>query len=740
MGSSSKKQTVGYFYLIGVHLVLGYRVEGILEVFVGGKSAWKAGGSHSILDEGTFSINAPYLFGGPDREGGIIGDVDLLNGKPDQAVNGYLQSKIGGNIPAFRQVCSLVLKQVYVGMSPYLKDWSVKVRRTGIMTDGTEQWLPYKASIGSNGASHMGPAHIIWECLIDDQWGMGYSVSSIDTHSFANAANTLYDEKFGLSFIWNQSTSIEDFLQEVLNHIDARLRVSPSSGLWELFLIRKIIYGQASLVHLDPSNVLELTSFSRIALGETINEVSVVYRDVADNKDKTVTVQNLGNIQMQGTVLAQKIEYPGIPDAELAARVAQRDLIARSTPLSKVHLKADRVAHRLAVGDAFDLTWPELGLDALVYRVGSITMGTLEDPAISIIAVQDIFDIEYTTYNDAQPIGWVDPSSDPVAFTLRAIYEAPYWDIKTNTSFSPDIYDPDFGFVMTVASAESGDTYGYEVWASPGGYQHTGEGIIAPTATLQDDLDKTATSFVYTDGSGKLMLDIDIGDHAYIEEEMVHIKSVDTVTRVITVDRAILDSVPTDHLSGARVWFSGGHMGIDEVERVTPESVHITMLPTTSKGTLDLGDGLSDQLYINNRYQRPYPPGRFRINNVAFPTTVGGTLTFTWAHRDRTQQLAYFTTQNEGDIGPEVGATYEFELKDGYDQVVDQAVGITGTTRSFTPSGLGMMTVTIKTKVGTLESLHTVTHEFLYGSDYSPSETFNDSPTADYVPTEDFYF
>ena len=67
---------------------------------------------------GRIRIDTPGLFGGESREGGIVGDVDVLMGGPGQGTNDYLAARTGGAVPAFRGLCSLVLRQVYLGIKP----------------------------------------------------------------------------------------------------------------------------------------------------------------------------------------------------------------------------------------------------------------------------------------------------------------------------------------------------------------------------------------------------------------------------------------------------------------------------------------------------------------------------------------------------------------------------------------------------------------------------------------------
>jgi len=94
---------------------------------------------------GRIHIDAPQLFN--EAEGGIVGDVDVLMGAPDQGANDYLASVMSGPVPAYRGLCSLVLRQVGMGNNPYLKPWAVRLTRVMRSADGAEQWYPETAAI-----------------------------------------------------------------------------------------------------------------------------------------------------------------------------------------------------------------------------------------------------------------------------------------------------------------------------------------------------------------------------------------------------------------------------------------------------------------------------------------------------------------------------------------------------------------------------------------------------------------
>jgi len=67
-------------------------------------------------------------------------------GRPNNR-NDYLAARMGGDVPAYRGLCSLVLRQVYLGINPYLKPWAVRVTRVLASEAGAAQWYPQTAPI-----------------------------------------------------------------------------------------------------------------------------------------------------------------------------------------------------------------------------------------------------------------------------------------------------------------------------------------------------------------------------------------------------------------------------------------------------------------------------------------------------------------------------------------------------------------------------------------------------------------
>lgn len=682
---SSKKQTVGYRYYLGMHLAICHGpVDAVTEIQVGERQAW----SGNLAASGRINLAAPELFGGEKREGGVSGAVDVAFGEATQAPNDYLQAKIGNPQPAYRGILGLILRQVYIAANnPYIKPWAIRVKRC------FRDWYPTKAEI--NGAAN--PAHILYECLTNAAWGMGYPSASIDDASFRAAADTLSAEGFGLNIIWLQQSKIEQFVQEVLNHIGGVLTTSPSTGRFVLKLVRAD-YAVANLPVLDPTNVIELESFQRAAWGETTNELVLVYTKPDTFKDTSITVQDLANIQAQGAVVSQTRRYPGITSDSLAARVALRDLAAVSTPLAKVRLKVNRKAWNLYPADVFKLVWPPLGIEGLVMRIAAIDGGTLTQGAISIDAVEDVFGLPAASYTAPQPPGWVDPVPAPSAANPRRLAEAPYWDIARTMSASELAYlDATDCVLQTLGGRPAPGAINYEIHSktsSTSTYNERGQGEFAPHAVLAADIGQAVTSMLTYHSEVDIDL-VAVGSYAYLNDEAVAITAINTTAKTLTVNRGVLDTVPVAHAAGSRIWFADGFQGIDPTEYAVGETINARLLTVTGKGTLALASAPTDSLAMNRRQNRPYPPGNVKINAAVYPATVKGDLAISWSHRDRLSQTVSFTAQSAGNIGPESGVTYTLRIYGESGSLRRTYSGLTGTSQTYAltndqaDSGLG---------------------------------------------------
>lgn len=719
MGGKSGGQdvTIGFRYYMGVQIIGGHGpVDKFTRLIVGEREAWAG----EITTDTTLHVDRPELFGGDDREGGVVGDIDVMMGTANQPRNAYLMTHQGPKCPAYRGLFSLVFKQfLWASGNPYFKSPWIELMR---VLKGWENDTPWHPELAVIKGKDMNPAHIIYQSMTDTTWGMGYPASDFDDAAWLVAAQQLFSEDFGLSLEWDQQSDIESFVQGILNHINGSIGLDLNTGKFRLKLIRDD-YNLATLLELNVDNIIEMKSFQRAAYGDSANELVVSYID-RDQNAATVAVQDLASIQAQGAVISTTKSYPGIRDAFLASRVGMRDLRTLSSPLAKAVLVTNRILWDKDKGDVVKLNWPLLGIAGAAFRIIDIDKGTLANGAITATLVEDIFGLPAASYV-APPVNqWVDTVAAPIAVNASKVVEAPYWDVVHKLSIANQRQLQDqYGFGLFMASRGAvRSTLNYRIVASPDNteYSEVGVGHFNPVGNLVSPLTATAPTVTLTGAYDldNVTLSKD-GGYAYIEDECVAVTAIDPSTGLVTIKRGILDTVPSAHAAGVKMFFVNGVSGYDLTERVSGEVVYYKPLPTTGLGTLDLQDATAKMLTLSNRASRPYPPGNLRINGNAYPLTVQGpAFTVSWSHRDRLAQTVDFVDYSVGNIGPEIGTTYRIRVWNGITLL--RTYDVDGDTTSWSyPSAhdsadgnLATLRITVNSVRDNIESLYSQGHSF----------------------------
>lgn len=689
---SSKKVTVGYKYFVGMHMVLCHGpVDAVTRISVDDKTAWSG-----VQGQGTITINAEDLFGGLKREGGVSGKVDIMLGGPTQLANEYLESKVEPDMPAFRGVLSAVLQSVYTGLNPYLKKWAFRVQRINTRTNGDAQWYLAKAQIGND----MNPAHIINECLTDSGWGLGYSQSDIDEPSFQYAADTLFTESMGVSLLWDRSKSINDFIQEILNHIQGSLFISRTTGKFVLKLARND-YNADLLTTLDESSINKISNFKRATVNELVNSVTVSYWDSEVGRDGSVSVQDISLISQHGSVISTTMQFPGFTTKANAIRAASTVLNGLSKPLATGTLYANRKGAKLNVGDVFKLNWPRYGVVSLIARITNIELGALNNGQVKIDFIEDAFATSLAVYV-APPTGvWTSPIAAPAPCPFQIIQEASYYEVVQRVGESSvSQLTSTFALPLSAGVRPSSDSVSYELFTDPDGnnvFDQSGTGDFCPTAILAQNISYTTSTFGITSGVDLSL--VTLNTYALIDDEIISVLAISDTS--ITVGRGCIDTVPTLHSLGARIYFVDEFFTTDSIEYAITEVAKHRILPTTGLGTLAVGSASTLSATMVGRFDKPYPPQNIRLNGVSYGLTVSGgdDLVIDWSHRDRKLQTAGLIDYSVGSIGPELGTTYSLWVRTLAGTQIATITGLTGTSHTFTVAQLGANYGTLRLQV-----------------------------------------
>lgn len=596
-------------------------------------------------------------------------------GEPDQMPDPYLQQQVPGPWPAARGLCTTLYRGMVGAMTPYLKLWA---KRWGRFVQGwsTPVWEPSLARIGRG----MNAAHIHYQCLTDTVWGVGLDPALIDEDSFLHAAQRLYEEEFGLCLGWRRGDSIGNFLQMVNNHVGGLWAFDPMRGRFVYRLFRPD-YDPATLPLLDETSVLELESWQTPLLDGSTNEVTVLGRDCVSNLEIAATYQNTANVQAQGRVVADRRSLPGLWNRELCERVAARETAAASSLLQRIKLTVDRRWWGIKRGDVLALSWRRKGVVRMPVRVLEVDEGTRTDGALALVLMQDPDGMAATTYLRPVVGPWTPPDTRPQPLPAQRLVEATYRDLVGRLRPADlALIEEDAGFVVALGARPNGPAYGYVLTTRTGAtaFEEVAGGDFSPVATLAAALGPADTVVHLAD-----MRDLDLdspGSEALIDDELVRIDAVDTITGTLTIARGCVDTVPVAHAEGARIWFTDTYVGADPTEYLAGEVVEAKLLTRTRQGTLDPALAPVAQIRLDARHARPYPPGRLRINDEAWPTASHARLTIAWVHRDRILQADRLIDHEAGSIGPEPGATTTVRIVHATSgAMLHEASGLAGT-------------------------------------------------------------
>lgn len=673
MGKPSAKTTV-VDYFMSVHMGIALEVDSLLGVYVNDREVW-SGVSTTV--EG-LPVNKPDLFGGVKKEGGAVGTIIHLPGRPDQVLPPEVASRFGltpETSPAYRGLTSVMfvgdggtVSGAPVGPGGVIGGLLEEIGSRVTAGQGGFKWstnspivaqkvafkVQRKPKTGLNQAHAMiggdaNPAHMIYECLTNTDWGMGSPTSDIDHASFNAAAQTLYDENFGLSIIWTRQTEIESFIGEINDHIQGVIYLNRRTGKWKLRLIRDD-YDINTLRVLTPDNA-DLSGFERRMWGDVANEVTVGWTNPANEQEETVTAQDLASAHIQGSPVTLSRTYYGVRNATLAMTLAQRDVRAASAALASANAVLNREAWAIEPGDVVILNWPEYQLSGVIMRVGECGYGRPGESSIKVSLLEDIFSLEKPPIVTPPGSQWEDPGKPPTPMAATEIITVPNYFVLSGDLQAtarelvyPEVEAAVFGY------QNNPDAVSFELMAE--GVGSTGATAFYPQGS-KSIVERTVLANPMAAAVESRLPDAqvinkkrgpEIGGFMWLgagsdtNMEIAQVIAYDEVPQEWVLARGVLDTVPRDWPIGTPVWFvnPGDRVTDDRTIRSAGEEVEYKLLTRTSRGVLPLADAPIISETLTARPHLPLRPGNVKVNGTAFGSVAAGAeIEVTWATRNR---------------------------------------------------------------------------------------------------------
>lgn len=396
----------------------------LMAVWVNGVRTVLGAGGVGITHGARWSVSVDL--GGRGSGGTFVADIEFFDGRPDQIVTGgtgFAAAMQNANlgipidttlVPGYaHQMCAAVLTSPgaigtgtgSVGEATNLVSIGFEVRAYGadaILVDGTT----YEAN----------PAMVLYDLICGRVWKLGYSTALVDVASFNAVASTLATEAHGMSGIFATDGSATALIVAILDQINGMIYEDQATGKLKLRIIRSD-YNSATIHELTPDNTLGEPQVAFVGWSDLLNEVRIGFTDRSINHVRNEAVAQRGAIAVgqSNRIRSHTIEYPAVTSQTLAATLAARELGVASKPLLTAVAKVTRAFYSVSHGDAVKASWPGI-VEGKVFRVVDIDHGLLENGAITLTLIEDVFQSTTGSYTP-----WTPPWGNSPPFEIAGI-------------------------------------------------------------------------------------------------------------------------------------------------------------------------------------------------------------------------------------------------------------------------------------------------------------------------------
>jgi hypothetical protein len=307
------------------------------------------------------------------------------------------------------------------------------------------------------------------------------------------------------------------------------------------------------------------------------------------------------------------------------------------------------------------------------------------------------------------------PQVSPVVY--RKVVEPSYYDIAKYLGVAPVLNDSPRIMALAQNPSPSSLYFNLQQRVPPAGFAYSdGDFDFSLRFILKTAMTKTTTSLSISGLSASAS--ISVGSAVYVDNEILKVVSYTwgSPLSTLVVKRGCADSVPEVHAVDSVMWNTkASAAGISSVNFANGDNVKARLIPRSVSGQLLPSLAAIDSVDIIDRASRPYPPGNFKIDGISYPDMRAGTITVSWAHRDRTVDPGVLIgTDNNANIGPESDSYYIIRMlrKDTMEEVL--FYGLTDTSFEFLGGYTGYVIVELYSVKGSVISAQRHSHEMLY--------------------------
>ena len=458
-----------------------------------------------------------------------------------------------------------------------------------------------------------------------------------------------------------------------------------------MILFRDDWFAEDEIHNISESRIKDL-SLEVMNSDDIVNQLNVTYYDRERIKNSTFSVYENGSILTMGHANAESVEFPYFMNMRNAEIVANWKLKQFSTPAwSGSFTTGWREARKWNRYDLIRLPWSKKWNGTILVRIMKINLGNGTDNTVTI-DFEEVIPYSGEMNTSIVVDAPVDAGPQPPQPSINAVFEAPYYltvlragQTNADLEFSNN---PDTGYVAAIAAKPQNNSLNALLYTDGGigEFEQVSRLDYCDILQLDQPIIETASSFTVT---GSLDQTASSNNLILLNGELMGFVAFDDQTKVLTVKRGVLDTVPKKHSSGSLFVFDLPDVAFDSTQYAQSENVEVQVLTTTPSGIQELSES-GQAIEIESRAIRPYPPANVKINGNYWPEThiITNDIVLTWVDRNRLQQtgggvLGFFDTG----VTVESGVTYSYELI-SENVILNSASGISANTVAIPASVL----------------------------------------------------
>ncbi len=368
----SRCSDVGYGYSLTFGYAFCDKLDELLTFQMNGKNRWEGNITDTVSNFTSWTGNLGSTYSSSYKQTEVETFLGTQTEAP-AALTGLFTHDL-----SYKNLCWLFFNNAFIGDNVMsVPKYRIKGRRTDI----------YTTSVYSNIDGTANPAYVIYYILNNL---LNIKNTHINKDLIDYAAQLLYTEGLGVSFLLSRSKKVTKWIKEILRHIDGVLYFDVFTGKYVLKLLRAD-YDINTITALTEADTAQV-KITRGTWKDVITTFIFVYTNTVAGKTDSITVSNTAAKEVLGYDRPKKYSFPMISTTTALDKVITSVVKKEGFPKASIKLKISLMDFpNIYPGDVFSFEYIEKNIPKTIYRVTKLAGDSSSTSYLEIEAIEDIF-------------------------------------------------------------------------------------------------------------------------------------------------------------------------------------------------------------------------------------------------------------------------------------------------------------------------------------------------------------